>query len=99
MRPPFFTVTTTGLYLNDLMSIVAEPTAGPAAGFGAAAEVEGGGLVAPALPLSSEDELPHPATTKATTKASAAGRGRGLMPLLRRSAWAGSVGAGGLARA
>src|SRR4051795_424004 len=70
-RPPFFTVTVTGLYLNDLMSTVAFSTgAPPPEAAGAAVEgpvAEDCGDIPPPPPE------PHPARSTLTSRTVAAG--------------------------
>src|SRR3954471_19176394 len=70
-RPPFFTVTVTGLYLKDLMSPVAHRTAAPPAG---APVVEPPGVGhAPHTPASApEPPEPQPATSTLTSRTVAA---------------------------
>src|SRR3954454_16110509 len=64
-RPPFFTVTLTGLYLNDLMSTVADCTAAPPPAAVPALAVLDCGDMPSSPPLGEE---PHPLTRTVTSR-------------------------------
>src|SRR4051794_39426179 len=74
-RPPFFTTTVTGMYLNDLMSTVADSTAAPPPPAGAVEAVLDCAVMSSLVP---DDEEPHPASSTAARAIVSAAVGAGM---------------------